>query len=191
MIYFSILSILVIYLHHQLFPSADPAEDLSPRSPDFSVNTTASSSSSDSTLFRLPEFLQIVTNYTKAFPFVSIPVDSPITIYKIPIFSRAVLSLVYDFLLDLLLLFPLFFAFGLLPQPSSFIMFVTEQIELHIFGGSGLINMAAVLFCLIKAGLALGILWPLSFVALKVLLNFLLLKFFIEIAVAIKLCTKN
>ena len=35
------------------------------------------------------------------------------------------------------LCFPVIFLFGLLPQVNTFIMCVLEQIDMHIFGGTG------------------------------------------------------
>ena len=33
--------------------------------------------------------------------------------------------------------FPLIFLFGLLPQINTFLMYVLEQLEMHVFGGNG------------------------------------------------------
>lgn len=44
----------------------------------------------------------------------------------------------YFLLLPVLLLaFPIIFVFGLLPQVNTFTMYLLEQIEIHVFGGSG------------------------------------------------------
>jgi hypothetical protein len=35
------------------------------------------------------------------------------------------------------LAFPIIFLFGLLPQINTFLMYVLEQLEMHVFGGNG------------------------------------------------------
>ncbi len=37
----------------------------------------------------------------------------------------------------LMLCFPIIFTLGLLPQVNTFGMYILEQVEMHIFGGSG------------------------------------------------------
>ena len=39
-----------------------------------------------------------------------------------------------------MLCFPIIFTLGLLPQVNTFGMYILEQIEMHIFGGSGKSN---------------------------------------------------
>ena len=41
------------------------------------------------------------------------------------------------FLSVFMLCFPIIFTLGLLPQVNTFGMYILEQIEMHIFGGSG------------------------------------------------------
>jgi len=36
-----------------------------------------------------------------------------------------------------ILCFPLIFTLGLLPQVNTFIMYLLEQIDMHVFGGNG------------------------------------------------------
>ena len=39
-----------------------------------------------------------------------------------------------------MLLLPAIFLLGLLPQINTFLIYVCEQIEVHVFGGTGLIS---------------------------------------------------
>lgn len=44
------------------------------------------------------------------------------------------------------LCFPVIFLFGLLPQVNTFVMCLLEQIDMHIFGGSGMSNSIPAFF---------------------------------------------
>ena len=39
--------------------------------------------------------------------------------------------------LAFILFFPIIFAAGLLPQVNTFIMYIFEQLHIHVFGGNG------------------------------------------------------
>ena len=41
------------------------------------------------------------------------------------------------FLAGFILGFPLIFLVGLLPQVNTFLMYILEQLDMHVFGGTG------------------------------------------------------
>lgn len=65
---------------------------------------------------------------------------------------------VRNVLLLLILLFPLIFFLGLLPQPLTFLHFLAEEVNVYIFGGGGTISMQAAFLEVIKGGIGWTIL---------------------------------
>ena len=55
----------------------------------------------------------------------------------VTLFSPSLLPLPPLSLPVLILFFPLLFAWGLLPQADTFVIYLAEQIDMHIFGGTG------------------------------------------------------
>ena len=56
--------------------------------------------------------------------------------FKIHVFCEG-FNISRPLLLGFILAFPLIFLFGLLPQINTFLMYVLEQLEMHVFGGNG------------------------------------------------------
>ena len=54
--------------------------------------------------------------------------------------------------------FPVIFLFGVLPQPVTFIFVWIEQIQMHLFGGSGSISLTGLIIQLSSSLLTVGIL---------------------------------
>uniref|UniRef100_A0A3P8VS34 Pecanex-like protein n=1 Tax=Cynoglossus semilaevis TaxID=244447 RepID=A0A3P8VS34_CYNSE len=61
----------------------------------------------------------------------------PFSLYGVTFFSAHFLLCVRDMLIVLALCFPVIFLFGLLPQVNTFVMCLLEQIDMHVFGGTG------------------------------------------------------
>ena len=57
-----------------------------------------------------------------------------------------------------LLCFPAIFVFGLLPQINTFVMYILEQIDIHIFGGNAASSLLSSIYCVSRSLLAVGIL---------------------------------
>ncbi|KAK1791867.1 hypothetical protein P4O66_013847 [Electrophorus voltai] len=65
--------------------------------------------------------------------------DLPVsTMYGITIVMSDSLQFVQDVLIGFTYCFPISFLLGLLPQINTFIIYVLEQIDMHLFGGTGL-----------------------------------------------------
>ncbi|RXM93203.1 Pecanex-like protein 3 [Acipenser ruthenus] len=60
-----------------------------------------------------------------------------ITLYGVTFFSAGFLLCARDLLIVFTLCFPAIFLFGLLPQVNTFLMCLLEQVDMHLFGGSG------------------------------------------------------
>ena len=57
-----------------------------------------------------------------------------------------------------LLCFPAIFVLGLLPQINTFVMYILEQIDIHIFGGNAASSLLSSIYCVSRSLLAVGIL---------------------------------
>uniref|UniRef100_A0A8C1FE98 Pecanex-like protein n=1 Tax=Cyprinus carpio carpio TaxID=630221 RepID=A0A8C1FE98_CYPCA len=61
----------------------------------------------------------------------------PFTLYGVTFFSAHFLLCARDMLIVFTLCFPVIFLFGLLPQVNTFLMCLLEQVDMHLFGGTG------------------------------------------------------
>lgn len=61
---------------------------------------------------------------------------------------------VRDFLVKFILFFPLLFSLGLFPQINTFMLYLLEQIDMHIFGGNAMSSLSAAFFCVFRSVLA-------------------------------------
>jgi hypothetical protein len=65
-----------------------------------------------------------------------------------------VLLLIRDFLVKFILFFPILFSLGLFPQINTFIMYLLEQVDMHIFGGNAMSSLLASFYCIFRSILA-------------------------------------
>lgn len=66
-----------------------------------------------------------------------------------------------------LLSFPILFSLGLLPQISTFIMYLCEQIDIHFFGGTAATTgLPSAIYCLVRSIIAVCFLYACACVAL-------------------------
>ncbi|VDN09210.1 unnamed protein product [Dibothriocephalus latus] len=56
-----------------------------------------------------------------------------------------------DFCAFLLLAFPLVFVVGLVPQLNTMLIYLLEQVEIHVFGGTGTANLGSALFSIFRS----------------------------------------
>ncbi len=64
-----------------------------------------------------------------------------------------------------ILFFPLLFAFGWLPQADTFVIFLLEQIDIHVFGGTPATGLICGFYALARSILVAAVLWPLGYAA--------------------------
>ncbi|XP_076061039.1 pecanex isoform X2 [Oratosquilla oratoria] len=68
-------------------------------------------------------------------------------LYGIELTNTGLLMQCRDLLLLFILFFPLIFSLGLLPQVNTFLMYVLEQIDIHVFGGNATTSLVSALYC--------------------------------------------
>ncbi|XP_071479063.1 pecanex-like protein 1 [Diadema antillarum] len=84
--------------------------------------------------------------------------DQMFDIYGFPFTSQALLLFARDLLIVFVLFFPLVFLVGLLPQCNTFVMYLLETIDIHIFGGSGTTGLGAAAYTVLRSVIAVLIL---------------------------------
>lgn len=68
-----------------------------------------------------------------------------------------------DFLIAFILAFPAFFSLGLFPQINTFLMYLLEQIDMHIFGGNATCSLLAAFHCVFRSIMAVIVLLGLAY----------------------------
>lgn len=72
--------------------------------------------------------------------------------------SFNILVLTRDFFIKFILFFPLLFSLGLFPQINTFIMYLLEQVDMHLFGGNAMSNLLGSFYCIFRSVLAVVVL---------------------------------
>lgn len=73
-----------------------------------------------------------------------------------------------DVLVALILLMPIAFTVGLLPQVNTFAMHILEQIDMHMFGGTACLSLVSALFNITKSLVGVGMLLGVGQIAASV-----------------------
>lgn len=68
-----------------------------------------------------------------------------------------ILCLVKDISGYLILAFPLIFLFGLVPQANTLVANVLEQIDIHLFGASGSVNLTSGVISVLQSCLVIAV----------------------------------
>ncbi|XP_064488891.1 pecanex-like protein 1 isoform X2 [Ornithodoros turicata] len=90
-----------------------------------------------------------------------------VTLYGVRLFSENAVHWARSLLIWFILMFPLIFSMGLLPQINTFVIYVLEQIDMHIFGGSATTGLISAIYCITRSIVATVFLFGLSYVSLK------------------------
>ncbi|XP_025894373.1 pecanex-like protein 1 isoform X3 [Nothoprocta perdicaria] len=72
-----------------------------------------------------------------------------------------------DLVIVFTLCFPIVFFVGLLPQVNTFVMYLCEQLDIHVFGGNATTSLLAALYSFICSIVAVALLYGLCYGALK------------------------
>ncbi|KAG5897163.1 hypothetical protein JTB14_020892 [Gonioctena quinquepunctata] len=72
--------------------------------------------------------------------------------------SQQMLLFFRDFLLVFILIFPILFSLGLFPQINTFVMYLLEQLDMHLFGGNAMSSLLASFYCVFRSVLAVIVL---------------------------------
>ncbi|KAM7532965.1 hypothetical protein Aperf_G00000125942 [Anoplocephala perfoliata] len=81
----------------------------------------------------------------------------PLMLYGWKLEALWILCLVKDISGYLILAFPLIFLFGLVPQANTLVAYVLEQIDIHLFGASGSINLISGVVSVFRSCLVIAV----------------------------------
>lgn len=93
----------------------------------------------------------------------SYEVSKPITIYGFEMNERDFLFIIQEVISKFLLFFPLAFSLGLFPQVNTFLMYILEQIDMHLFGGNATSSLSAAVYCVVRSLAAVGVLYGFAY----------------------------
>lgn len=80
--------------------------------------------------------------------------------YSFDIFDKSVIGTISHVSLILILTFPIIFVFGLLPQITTFIIYVLEQIDIHFFGSTAsTLGLKSAVYSIARSSIAISILY--------------------------------
>ncbi|XP_025151055.3 pecanex-like protein 1 isoform X5 [Bubalus bubalis] len=88
-------------------------------------------------------------------------------LYGITFTNPLVLISARDLVIVFTLCFPIVFFIGLLPQVNTFVMYLCEQLDIHIFGGNATTSLLAALYSFVCSVVAVALLYGLCYGALK------------------------
>lgn len=77
-----------------------------------------------------------------------------IILFNIPIVPNEVFRLIQYMTSMLLLMMPIFFSLGLFPQINTFLIYMLEQIDMHLFGGNAVCSLLSAFLGVIRSILA-------------------------------------
>lgn len=89
------------------------------------------------------------------------------TLYGKDLLNEQVIHMIRDVNLVFLLSFPILFSFGLLPQISTFLMYLFEQIDVNLFGGTAVTGLISSMYCLSRSIISLSFLYAFAFISLQ------------------------
>ncbi|XP_078089549.1 pecanex-like protein 1 isoform X4 [Mustelus asterias] len=88
-------------------------------------------------------------------------------LYGVAFTSPSLLTFARDLVMAFTLCFPVIFFIGLLPQVNTFVMYLCEQFDIHVFGGNATTNLLAALYSFIRSILTVALLYGLCYGALR------------------------
>ncbi|KAF8770827.1 Pecanex-like protein 1 like protein [Argiope bruennichi] len=83
----------------------------------------------------------------------------PVTLYGIALLSTDLIIKAKDIVVIFVLFFPVIFSLGLLPQVNTFLMYLIEQIDIHLFGGTATTSLTSAFYCLIRSIATIALLY--------------------------------
>ncbi|XP_076014762.1 pecanex-like protein 2 [Genypterus blacodes] len=94
--------------------------------------------------------------------------DLPVsTLYGVTIVCHDALRFIRDMLMGFTYCFPITFLVGLFPQINTFTIYLLEQIDMHLFGGTAATSLVSAVYSLLRSLVALSLLYGFCFGALK------------------------
>ncbi|XP_020296793.1 pecanex-like protein 3 isoform X2 [Pseudomyrmex gracilis] len=92
--------------------------------------------------------------------------SSDFRIYGLRVADYDVVMQVRNILLIFLLCFPIMFSLGLFPQINTFLMYICEHLDIHLFGGTATTGLVSSLYCLCRSVVAVLLLYGFAYGAL-------------------------
>ncbi|XP_074658604.1 pecanex-like protein 1 [Tubulanus polymorphus] len=89
------------------------------------------------------------------------------TLYSMAFSSYGIITYARDTMIVLLLCFPILFTVGLLPQINTFLMYLLEQIDIHVFGGNATTCLLAAVYSVVRSILAVAFLFGFCYAGLR------------------------
>uniref|UniRef100_A0A8C9RDC3 Pecanex-like protein n=1 Tax=Scleropages formosus TaxID=113540 RepID=A0A8C9RDC3_SCLFO len=89
------------------------------------------------------------------------------TLYGVALTSSLVLASARDLIIVFTLCFPIVFFVGLLPQVNTFLMYLSEQLDIHIFGGNACTSLPSAIYSVARSIVTVALLYGLCYGALK------------------------
>lgn len=93
--------------------------------------------------------------------------SSRFTLYGVALTSSLVLTSARDIVLVFTLCFPIIFFMGLLPQVNTFVMYLFEQLDIHLFGGNASTSLLSALYSFLRSVVTVALLYGFCYGALK------------------------
>ena len=72
-------------------------------------------------------------------------------LYGVQLGSAFQLAMLRSVLLNILLCFPVIFSLGLLPQISTFVIYLFEQVDMHVFGGTAVTGLSSAFYVILRS----------------------------------------
>ncbi|XP_028165971.1 protein pecanex-like isoform X2 [Ostrinia furnacalis] len=86
-----------------------------------------------------------------------------LVVYGFELNERDFFYVIQEILSIFLLFFPLAFSFGFFPQVNTFLMYLLEQIDMHVFGGNATSSLSAAVYCVVRSLAAIGVLYGFAY----------------------------
>uniref|UniRef100_A0A672JMS4 Pecanex-like protein n=1 Tax=Salarias fasciatus TaxID=181472 RepID=A0A672JMS4_SALFA len=93
--------------------------------------------------------------------------SSRFTLYGVALTSSLVLTSARDLVIVFTLCFPIIFFVGLLPQVNTFVMYLFEQLDIHVFGGNASTSLLSALYSVLRSVVTVALLYGFCYGALK------------------------
>lgn len=93
--------------------------------------------------------------------------SSRFTLYGVALTSSLILGSARDLVIVFTLCFPIIFFVGLLPQVNTFVMYLFEQLDIHVFGGNASTSLLSALYSILRSIVTVALLYGFCYGALK------------------------
>ncbi|XP_056283254.1 pecanex-like protein 1 [Pseudoliparis swirei] len=93
--------------------------------------------------------------------------SSRFTLYGVAFTNSLVLASARDLVIVFTLCFPIIFFVGLLPQVNTFVMYIFEQLDIHVFGGNASTSLPSALYSILRSVVTVALLYGFCYGALK------------------------